>query len=125
MTFLIVCAHFAFLNGHGWRKTGELVSGADALKYGLVTELARDGEAAVARAIAVADAIAEASPVAVRTTTAMLRARGAGNLEAALEREASGQAITYAYDDLREGLDAVKNKRKPAFDTHYVAPSEE
>ena len=34
-------------------------------------------------------------------------------------RERGGKRIE------REGLDAVKNKRKPAFDTHYVAPSEE
>jgi 1,4-dihydroxy-2-naphthoyl-CoA synthase len=36
-------------------------------------------------------------------------------LQAALRREAEAQALTYATDDLCEGVLAVKQKRKPNF----------
>lgn len=92
--------------------TGELITAAEAVRIGLVAEAVDDP---LARASALADCIAAASPLAVRATLRTLRAQMDVGLPQALEREADSQAHCYAEGDLREGLAAVIEKRKARF----------
>lgn len=95
--------------------TGELVSGDDARRDGIVLDAVEAGQVLPA-ALALAERIAAAGPVAVRTTLLTLRTQAdAAGLEAALWREADAQAQCYATRDLAEGVEAVAAKRKPSF----------
>jgi enoyl-CoA hydratase/carnithine racemase len=95
--------------------TGELISGEDARRDGIVLDAVEAGQVLPA-ALALAERIAAAGPVAVRTTLRTLRTQAdAAGLEAALWREADAQAQCYATSDLAEGVEAVAAKRKPSF----------
>ncbi|MBV9293348.1 MAG: enoyl-CoA hydratase/isomerase family protein [Frankiales bacterium] len=93
--------------------TGRPVSDDEALRLGLVNGV-YDGDALLDEVLSVARRIAGAGPVATRLTKAGLRA-GHGSIEEALQFEALAQPVTFATDDLREGLAASKEKRKPNF----------
>ena len=93
--------------------TGRAVSGDEALALGLVSAVF-DREALLDEALSAASRIAGAGPIATRLTKAGLRA-GHGSLEEALQYEALAQPITFATDDLREGLAASRERRKPDF----------
>ena len=96
--------------------TGDVVSGADAARLGLVAHSLPDADAARAEALAIARRVAAQSPLAVRAVTQTLRsAAHDGWLEAALRREADAQAQSYASGDYAEGLAALREKRPPAF----------
>ena len=62
-------------------------------------------------------AIAAASPLAVRQTVHTLRMHleDGCSLERSLQREADTQAICYNGPDMKEGLDAILEKRPPKF----------
>ena len=92
--------------------TGELLTGEQALREGLVAELNEDP---VAAALAMGSRMASQGPLAVRTCVRTLRNRLEHGLEAALWREADAQAHCYASDDLLEGVRALREKRKPQF----------
>ncbi|KAJ3136734.1 putative enoyl CoA hydratase [Physocladia obscura] len=97
--------------------TGDLVGADEALRLGLVlaTPPAAD---LLSESLVIARRIASASPVAVRATVKTLRnafESPGGGLEQALWREADTQAHCYASKDIIEGLDAVTEKREPAF----------
>lgn len=93
--------------------TGQLVTGAEAARLGLVTR-ALPAADVLAHALDVADQIATRAPVATRLTTLALRA-GHADLEAALQWEAMAQPITLATADLHEGLRAQQERRAPRF----------
>jgi len=99
--------------------TGEVISGSQAQRIGLVAEAVsadeEEGEAAVARAIELAARMAAQAPVAVRATVRTLRLGTEDGLERALWREADAQAQSYASADLAEGVDALLEKRRPSF----------
>ena len=95
--------------------TGEKVTGAEARELRLVSEVAADAEACLESSVARAKQISLAGPLAVQTCTATLRGRGDAGLMAALQREASAQALCYATGDFAEGLRAITEKREPAF----------
>jgi len=100
--------------------TGEVISGSEAARIGLVAEAVDDdadggGAGAVKRAMAVASAMAAQAPVAVRTCVRSLRLQQDAGLEAALWREADAQAQCYAGVDYREGLASVQAKRAASF----------
>jgi len=92
--------------------TGELLSGEQALREGLVAALEEDP---VTAALAMASRMASQAPLAVRTAVRTLRNRQDQGLEAALWREADAQAHCYASADLLEGLNALREKRPPQF----------
>ena len=94
--------------------TGRTVSGDEALAMGLVNGV-YDADAVLAEALGVAGRIAGAAPIATRLTTAGLRAGGHASMEEALQFEALAQPVTFATDDLREGLAASREKRPPVF----------
>jgi enoyl-CoA hydratase/carnithine racemase len=95
--------------------TGRAVEGDEALRLGLVNGV-YDADALMESVLGVADRIAAAAPIATRLTKAGLRAGGHATMEAALQYEGLAQPVTFATDDLREGLAAAREKRKPMFD---------
>jgi enoyl-CoA hydratase/carnithine racemase len=95
--------------------TGRAVEGDEALRLGLVNGV-YDADALMESVLGVADRIAAAAPIATRLTNAGLRAGGHATMEAALQYEGLAQPVTFATDDLREGLAAAREKRKPMFD---------
>jgi enoyl-CoA hydratase len=94
--------------------TGRAVEGDEALRLGLVNGV-YDADELLDAALGVASRIAAAAPIATRLTKAGLRAGGHGSMEAALQYEALAQPVTFATEDLREGLAATREKRKPNF----------
>ena len=100
--------------------TGRRVDAAEALRLGLVNG-AIDGDPAgpggvVEHALGVAEQIAANGPIAVRLTVAALRNGPPRSLDEALMYEALAQPITFASEDLTEGLAAAKERRAPSFE---------
>jgi enoyl-CoA hydratase len=94
--------------------TGRAVDADEALRLGLVNGVF-EPEALLEETHAVAARIAGAGPVATRLTKSGLRAGGHSSMEEALQYEALAQPVTFATDDLREGLAATREKRRPRF----------
>ena len=98
--------------------TGELISGTEAARRGLVLEAVAEEEGSnntLARATALAEQIAQQGPISVQTCVRSLRMAQDEGLEKAVWREADAQAQCYASADLLEGVQAVGEKRKPEF----------
>ncbi|MDI3282644.1 enoyl-CoA hydratase/isomerase family protein [Polyangium sp. 15x6] len=93
--------------------TGRRFTGRDAAAWGMALE-ALPGDRVRPRAAELAAQIAESAPLVVR---ALRRSLGIdrGALAKALDLEAYEQAVSYASEDLGEGLRAAGEKRKPAF----------
>ena len=94
--------------------TGRPVDADEALRLGLVHGVS-EPDTLLADAMEVAGRIAAAAPIATRLTKAGLRAGGHASLEEALQYEALAQPVTFATDDLREGLAASRERRRPRF----------
>jgi enoyl-CoA hydratase len=94
--------------------TGDPISGEEAARMGLVLEACDEAEV-LPRATKLAERIAEQAPQAVRLCLQTIRAAHFGGLDAALQREAEAQAVSYGSSDLREGIEAVAAKRKPTW----------
>jgi enoyl-CoA hydratase/carnithine racemase len=94
--------------------TGEQIDAAKALAWGLVTEVALDGEL-MARAMALAERIATNPPHAVRMSKRLMVQARMASLDATLEQSAAMQAIVQTTNDHREAVAAFKEKRKPKF----------
>lgn len=94
--------------------TGRSVDAYEALRLGLVNQV-HPPEALDAAARALAAQIAGAGPLAVAQTKATLDGALDRDLESALEREAEAQAVSFASDDLKEALQAIRERRPPRF----------
>jgi enoyl-CoA hydratase len=97
-----------------WLYTGALVDGATATQQGLAVEAVPAADV-LDHALALAADIASASPVVVRQLKRTLADVEHRDLGAALDREASAQAVSYGSDDLVEGLAAARERRTPRF----------
>lgn len=88
----------------------------EALRVGLITEVASDAEAALARGRELAQQLATMPPVAIRLIKRALNDGVDGDLTAglAVEREAVIEAL--ATEDAREGPRAFLEKRSPRFE---------
>ena len=94
--------------------TGRIIEGEEAARIGLANRaLPRDQT--LSAALALADEIAAAAPVAVRGAKRSLAMTHANELGAQLDQEAAEQALCYESADLLEGLAAVREKRAPRF----------
>jgi len=92
--------------------TGRLVTAQEALSMGLV---ARVGDDALELARQIAADLCTSAPVSVRTLVTTLRDQGSRGLEAAYLREATAQSVCYPTRDLKEGVTALQERRKPTF----------
>jgi len=95
--------------------TGRLVGAPEAVQLGLVAKQADD---ALQASLDIARDICRSAPVAVRTTLRTLRDKQNIGLEEAFRREATAQAECYPTQDLKEGVTALQEKRKPVFTGH-------
>jgi enoyl-CoA hydratase len=94
--------------------TGRRLDAAEALRLGLVNGVF-EPEKLLEETLGVACRIAGNGPVAVRLAVAALRNGGHSDIEAALQYEALAQPVTFASEDLAEGLAAAKERRPPNF----------
>lgn len=95
--------------------TGEFVSAAQALEWGIVDEVSPDEEFD-ARLAAFAARIAAQPPVAVQLIKRAVRQAIPGDLRTALDLIASHQAIVQSTADSREAMDAFRERRTPHFE---------
>ncbi len=94
--------------------TGRIVTGQEAVGLGLVS-LAAPADEVLGHALAAAERVAAAAPIATRFTLQAVRDGGHASYERALEWEALAQAVTLASEDLHEGIAAAAEKRPPTF----------
>lgn len=96
--------------------TSRIIGGEEAAAIGIANRCLPAAEVLPA-ALATAREIADCAPVAVRSLKRGL-AHGAvaGDLAAQLDFEASEQSLCFASDDMREGLAAARERRKPRFE---------
>jgi enoyl-CoA hydratase len=97
-----------------WLYTGRLFSGTEAAADGLALEALPAAEVLPA-AIAMAEEIAQASPLVVRQLRTSLAVSPTNSLDAQLDLEAAFQAVNYGTEDLAEGLAAGRARRAPTF----------
>jgi 2-(1,2-epoxy-1,2-dihydrophenyl)acetyl-CoA isomerase len=93
---------------------GEKVEAERAVELGLGMRVVPSARL-VAEALALAQALAEGPPLALAAIKRATRASLEGSLDEALTREATGQAELLRSADLREGVLAWKERRKPHF----------
>ena len=92
----------------------EVYPAEQAKELGLVTEVVPD-EALLATAQQWADRLAAGPPIALRITKRMMYKQQTMSLENALEDAAMAVMITNYTDDVKEGMAAFHEKRKPRF----------
>lgn len=104
----------------GWQMAKDImlrmraVGGEEAVKIGLATELVAE-EDREARAIALASELSALPPLAYRAMKEGLWQGLQSSFEDSWNTAVLNQAILLGSDDFAEGLDAVRNKRKPEF----------
>ena len=94
--------------------TGRIYGADEAVEIGLINGVIA-AESLLSDVIATAEKVAAMAPVAVRLTKAALR-HGPRSYAEAVEWEALAQPITMATADMREGLAAQGERRKPGFE---------
>ncbi len=92
----------------------EVYSARDAKELGLVTEVVPDGELmSTARAWAVR--LADGPPIAIRLAKRMMHKQLSMSMDNALEDAAMATLVANYTDDVKEGIAAFHEKRKPRF----------
>lgn len=94
--------------------TGRLVDGDEAERLGILNRVVPAAQV-LETAMELARSIAEAAPLAVRSTKASIRRGLALQIREAAQLEAYAQAESLATDDAREGIAALLAKRTPRF----------
>ncbi len=93
----------------------EVYSADEALRLGLVTEVAPAAKLAE-RTLAMATALADCAPLAVRLAKNMMRKGLDSSLENSLDDAALSVMIANPSEDVREGVKAFFEKRPPRFE---------
>jgi enoyl-CoA hydratase/carnithine racemase len=117
---LLPCAggtqNLALLVGEGWAKRmilcGERVSADKALAIGLVEEVVEQGQALTA-ALALAQKVANQSPVAVTACKQLIQKNRTMPIQLALPQERAAFVDLFDSEDQQEGVNAFLQKRKP------------
>jgi enoyl-CoA hydratase/carnithine racemase len=94
--------------------TGRRIDAAEAMRLGLVNEVAGEGEW-LARALELAGRIASRPPIATRLAKQAVLAAEESGLSAGLEHERRLYELAMATEDRIEGMDAFLGKRRPNF----------
>jgi len=94
--------------------TGERVTAQRCVELGLANRAVADGKV-VEEALAMAEKLAEAAPLALAGTKRLLRAAPGLGLAATLREETIEQGLRLGSADFREGVAAFLEKRKPQF----------
>jgi len=92
----------------------EVFTAGEALELGLVTEVVADDEL-MRRARELAQRLAEGPPIAIRVTKRMVHKQRSMQLDHALEDAAIATLVTNYTEDVKEGIAAFHEKRKPQF----------
>ncbi|MBW2560434.1 MAG: enoyl-CoA hydratase/isomerase family protein [Deltaproteobacteria bacterium] len=92
----------------------EVYTAQEAKELGLVHEIAADDNL-MATAGQWAEKLAEGPPIAIRITKRMMYKQTHMDLDNALEDAALGTLVTNYCDDVKEGVAAFHEKRKPVF----------
>ena len=117
---LLPCAggtqNLSWLVGEGWAKRmilcGERLKADKAQQIGLVEEVVETGEALNA-ALALAEKVADQSPVAVTACKALIQKGRTGTINSALPLERELFVTLFDTQDQKEGVNAFLEKRKP------------
>ena len=116
---LLPCAggtqNLSWLIGEGWAKRmilcGERLKAVKAQQIGLVEEVVETGEALNA-ALALAEKVADQSPVAVTACKALIQKGRTGTINSALPLERELFVTLFDTQDQKEGVNAFLEKRK-------------
>lgn len=92
----------------------EVYSAREALTLGLVTEVVADAEL-MPTARAWASRLADGPPIAIRLAKRMMYKQLSMTLDNALEDAALATLVANYTDDVKEGIAAFHEKRKPKF----------
>ena len=94
---------------------GDKLSAQDAKEWGMIWDVAPEGEDCVAAALRLAERLAVLPTVALVQTRRLLRAAASNELEAQLDLERRTQSELGATHDYIEGVSAFLQKRAPRF----------
>lgn len=94
--------------------TGNHISAKDAERLGLVNKVVTSDEL-IPSAIKIAEKIAHNSPVAVQLAKAAANVSFEVNIEEGYKHELEAEKKCFETEDLREGIQALFEKRKPKF----------
>jgi enoyl-CoA hydratase/carnithine racemase len=94
--------------------TGDVITATQAERWGIVTSVVAKDQL-LPEAMAIAQRIAAHPPHSVRLNKRLLRESEMASLAQSLQYAAALQAIVQHTEDLREGVAAVIEKRKPTF----------
>src|SRR6185503_4698187 len=108
------CPCFQGENAMRYLLTGDEFGAAEALRIGLVQEVAEEGKQ-LERAIALAEVIAAQAPLGVRATLSSSRLAVSGQERETLGRLLSDLKPLLASDDAREGLASFLERRPAKF----------
>ncbi|CAA7623334.1 enoyl-CoA hydratase-isomerase [Candidatus Terasakiella magnetica] len=95
--------------------TGEVVSGLDAARMGLVSKVVADAEVPAA-ALDIAKTISRMPPLAIAQIKEVMLAGADASLETGLMLERKAFQLLFASQDQKEGMRAFFDKRKPAYE---------
>jgi 2-(1,2-epoxy-1,2-dihydrophenyl)acetyl-CoA isomerase len=99
----------------GCALLGDKLSAQDAKEWGLIWDVAPDGQDCVEAALALAQRLATLPTKALVATRQVLRAAASNPLDAQLNLERDTQSALGRTHDYIEGVTAFLQKRPPAF----------
>src|SRR5881394_2350404 len=94
--------------------SGEIISADTALAIGLVNHVV-PADQLEAKTLAIANRMAEKSPIALRLAKESVKLASRSNLDEGLRREVDLFALCFSSEDKNEGVRAFLEKRKPEF----------
>ena len=98
--------------------TGDTISAEEAYGMGLVNHVTPPEEL-MDKAMELAGKIAAMPVLPIRMLKETIDAAMSSDLNATLHKQAAYQAMCYLSDDIKEGIDSVRNKRTPHFSDEY------
>jgi len=98
--------------------TGDIIGADEALRIGLVNHVVPPEEL-MDRAMGLAERLAAMPTLTIRMLKESIDAAIISDLEATLNREAAYQGMCHLTDDMREGVQAMMEKRPPHFKDEY------